>query len=157
MDSSQRQEAVEGEARSEEENEEGDGENEWIDILDEENEEPILEKVEKGKENIIDNNVLGCSHYERNCKIIAPCCNEAFWCRHCHNEAKADSQKNPKLAHEIDRKKVVEVVCGFCEIRQPVDSKCKNCSVVFAKYFCDICKFWDNKGDEKKNIPLRSL
>ena len=29
-----------------------------------------------------------CSHYRRRCKIRAPCCNEIFDCRHCHNEAK---------------------------------------------------------------------
>ena len=31
---------------------------------------------------------LRCSHYRRRCKIRAPCCNEIFDCRHCHNEAK---------------------------------------------------------------------
>ena len=29
-----------------------------------------------------------CSHYRRRCKIRAPCCDEVFDCRHCHNEAK---------------------------------------------------------------------
>lgn len=29
-----------------------------------------------------------CKHYKRRCKIRAPCCNETFDCRHCHNEAK---------------------------------------------------------------------
>ncbi|KAK4745603.1 hypothetical protein SAY87_011915 [Trapa incisa] len=29
----------------------------------------------------------GCQHYRRRCKIRAPCCNEIFFCRHCHNEA----------------------------------------------------------------------
>ncbi|KAJ0036014.1 hypothetical protein Pint_25052 [Pistacia integerrima] len=29
----------------------------------------------------------GCKHYRRRCKIRAPCCNEIFDCRHCHNEA----------------------------------------------------------------------
>lgn len=30
----------------------------------------------------------GCQHYRRRCRIRAPCCNEIFDCRHCHNEAK---------------------------------------------------------------------
>lgn len=30
----------------------------------------------------------GCRHYERHCMLFAPCCNEFFWCRHCHNEKK---------------------------------------------------------------------
>lgn len=36
---------------------------------------------------------LRCSHYKRRCKIRAPCCNEIFDCRHCHNEAKVYSYK----------------------------------------------------------------
>lgn len=31
---------------------------------------------------------FSCSHYRRRCKIIAPCCNEIFDCRHCHNDVK---------------------------------------------------------------------
>lgn len=34
---------------------------------------------------------MGCKHYRRRCKLIAPCCGEAFWCRHCHNERKVSS------------------------------------------------------------------
>jgi len=30
----------------------------------------------------------GCSHYRRRCRLRAPCCNEIFDCRHCHNESK---------------------------------------------------------------------
>ncbi|KAE9465486.1 hypothetical protein C3L33_02609, partial [Rhododendron williamsianum] len=32
--------------------------------------------------------LFGCSHYRRRCKIRAPCCDEIFDCRHCHNESK---------------------------------------------------------------------
>lgn len=32
--------------------------------------------------------VCRCSHYRRRCRIRAPCCNEIYDCRHCHNEAK---------------------------------------------------------------------
>ena len=31
---------------------------------------------------------IRCSHYRRRCKIRAPCCNEIFDCRHCHNDVK---------------------------------------------------------------------
>lgn len=31
---------------------------------------------------------VSCTHYRRRCKIRAPCCDEVFDCRHCHNEAK---------------------------------------------------------------------
>lgn len=29
---------------------------------------------------------LGCKHYKRKCKLIAPCCKQAFTCRLCHDE-----------------------------------------------------------------------
>lgn len=32
-------------------------------------------------------NYCRCVHYKRRCKIRAPCCNQIFYCRHCHNEA----------------------------------------------------------------------
>lgn len=28
-----------------------------------------------------------CEHYRRRCKLRAPCCDQIFTCRHCHNEA----------------------------------------------------------------------
>jgi hypothetical protein len=28
-----------------------------------------------------------CKHYRRRCRIRAPCCNDVFSCRHCHNES----------------------------------------------------------------------
>jgi iron-sulfur cluster repair protein YtfE (RIC family) len=33
---------------------------------------------------------LGCPHYRRNCKIVAPCCSRVFGCRLCHNDSVAD-------------------------------------------------------------------
>lgn len=35
----------------------------------------------------------GCDHYKRRCKLVAPCCGEVFWCRHCHNAAKNDNEQ----------------------------------------------------------------
>jgi hypothetical protein len=35
----------------------------------------------------------GCDHYKRRCKLVAPCCGEVFWCRHCHNQVKDDSEQ----------------------------------------------------------------
>jgi zinc finger-like protein len=34
--------------------------------------------------------LLGCKHYQRKCKLVAPCCNKAFPCRFCHDEASVD-------------------------------------------------------------------
>lgn len=34
----------------------------------------------------------GCVHYRRRCRLVAPCCGELFWCRHCHNETKSQDE-----------------------------------------------------------------
>ena len=34
----------------------------------------------------------GCTHYRRRCRLVAPCCGETFWCRHCHNEVKSQDE-----------------------------------------------------------------
>lgn len=92
----------------------------------------------------------GCQHYRRRCKVVAPCCGEAFWCRHCHNDLKCEQEKDFRKAHEIDRTAVVEVICAVCETRQAVSNECINCKVEFGKYYCEKCKFWDDKGIKKK-------
>jgi RING finger/CHY zinc finger protein 1 len=35
----------------------------------------------------------GCEHYRRRCKLVAPCCGDVFWCRHCHNAVKNDGEE----------------------------------------------------------------
>nr|XP_016437168.1 PREDICTED: uncharacterized protein LOC107763215 [Nicotiana tabacum] len=44
----------------------------------------------------------GCSHYRRRCRIRAPCCNEIFDCRHCHNEAKVSPYE--RRNHNLDNR-----------------------------------------------------
>ncbi|KAL6516023.1 hypothetical protein OROGR_019328 [Orobanche gracilis] len=87
--------------------------------------------------------LYGCKHYERRCKIRAPCCDKIFTCRHCHNEA-TNALSNPKERHEIVRHDVKQVVCAVCGTEQQVASTCSNCGVKFGEYFCDICKFYDD-------------
>ena len=86
----------------------------------------------KKKENII------CNHYERNCVIIAPCCNKEFPCRLCHDE---------NSDHKINRFDIKEIVCKKCDQRQNVSNKCINCEIMFAKYYCDICHLWLNNDN----------
>uniref|UniRef100_M1B5J6 Zinc finger family protein n=1 Tax=Solanum tuberosum TaxID=4113 RepID=M1B5J6_SOLTU len=62
----------------------------------------------------------GCPHYRRRCRIIAPCCNEMFDCRHCHNEYKNNINVDQKLRHEIPRHKVERVICSLCDKEQEV-------------------------------------
>ena len=53
-----------------------------------------------------------CVHYERNCNVIAPCCNRAFGCRICHDEL------SPSGHPPMNRFLVREVVCKLCNTRQ---------------------------------------
>ncbi|KAL6785870.1 hypothetical protein ACKKBG_A00510 [Auxenochlorella protothecoides x Auxenochlorella symbiontica] len=87
---------------------------------------------------------FGCSHYRRRVKLVTPCCGEIFWCRHCHNEAKHDNEKDVKLRHELDRSLVTEVVCALCSLRQPVGDHCCRCGVAFGAYACTLCPFYDD-------------
>lgn len=88
--------------------------------------------------------IVNCKHYRRNCKIVAPCCDKVFLCRLCHNDEES---------HEIERKKVSQVICKACPSgdRQPASPNCVFCGIQFADYFCDVCKLWDEDG-AKKNI-----
>ncbi|KAM9959296.1 hypothetical protein ACTFIR_000368 [Dictyostelium discoideum] len=89
--------------------------------------------------------ILGCKHYARNCKIKAACCGRIYVCRLCH----ADDPVNFK--HEINRHATKEVLCMFCQTLQPVSKQCINndCNKEFARYFCDVCKFYDDSPTKK--------
>ncbi|KAL7092129.1 hypothetical protein ACP275_12G146600 [Erythranthe tilingii] len=91
----------------------------------------------------------GCSHYRRRCKIIAPCCNEIFDCRHCHNDAKNSLEVDPLERHDIPRQEIKTVICSLCDTEQDVQQTCINCGVCFGKYYCSKCKFFDD--DVSKN------
>ena len=86
----------------------------------------------------------GCAHYRRRCKLVAPCCGEAYWCRHCHNEVHFEGQLDPAKAHQLDRSQVREVICGACAERQPVAAGCRACGERFGEYFCEPCRFYDD-------------
>ncbi|XWS14024.1 hypothetical protein CRYUN_Cryun36dG0088500 [Craigia yunnanensis] len=89
----------------------------------------------------------GCQHYRRRCNIRAPCCNEVFSCRHCHNEA-ASMLSNPFDRHELVRQDVKQVICSVCDTEQPVAQLCSNCGVNMGEYFCEICKFFDDDTEK---------
>jgi hypothetical protein len=63
--------------------------------------------------NETNNNTAACVHYERNCSVVAPCCDRAFGCRICHDEL------SPAGHPPMNRFMVQEVVCKNCSIRQP--------------------------------------
>jgi hypothetical protein len=85
--------------------------------------------------------ILGCPHYMRKCKVLAPCCNQFFTCRFCHDEQVSE--------HKMNRYKVEEMFCMLCKERQSASQKCKNCGEVLGSYFCGVCHFWDDDPDKQ--------
>mmetsp|Transcript_23143 Transcript_23143/g.54723 ORF Transcript_23143/g.54723 Transcript_23143/m.54723 type:complete len:380 (+) Transcript_23143:179-1318(+) len=77
-----------------------------------------------------------CTHYERNCNIIAPCCNRIVGCRICHDET------SPPGHPPMNRFMVREVVCKLCGTRQHASNQCINCKVIFGEYHCSKCNLW---------------
>ncbi|KAJ8641678.1 hypothetical protein MRB53_018372 [Persea americana] len=83
--------------------------------------------------------VFGCEHYKRNCKVLSACCNKLFTCRFCHDKVSD---------HSMDRKATTEMMCMQCLKIQPVGPVCKTPScegLSMAKYYCNICKFFDDE------------
>lgn len=99
--------------------------------------------IEQERRNVTYNNkdesILGCKHYQRNCKLFAKCCNKWYTCRFCHDENED---------HTFDRYGTEKISCMACHTVQNVSSTCINerCGIEFGKYFCDKCKFHDNDG-----------
>ncbi|GJU79825.1 putative reverse transcriptase domain-containing protein [Tanacetum coccineum] len=94
---------------------------------------------------------LSTTDQERRCMIRAPCCNEVYACRHCHNEAKnmLDSIAD---RHDLVRYDVTQVICLVCDCEQPVARQCTNCGVNMGEYYCDICKFYDDDYTSKEQF-----
>jgi hypothetical protein len=82
-----------------------------------------------------------CTHYDRRCTIVAPCCGAAFGCRICHDDSpvlppllmkkramgrysrSSSLPTNPSMSpedthHNIDRFAIKEVICRECYTRQ---------------------------------------
>ncbi|KAL6145748.1 hypothetical protein ACLB2K_056433 [Fragaria x ananassa] len=93
---------------------------------------------------------LGCMHYRRRCKIIAPCCDEVFDCRHCHNESKNSLAVQPVNRHDVPRHDLKKVICSMCSTEQDVQQYCRQCGVCMGNYFCPKCKFFDDDVSKKQ-------
>lgn len=92
----------------------------------------------------------GCKHYRRRCRIRAPCCNEIFDCRHCHNEAKNANEVDDLKRHDIPRHRVEKVICSLCDHEQDVKQVCEKCGVCMGDYYCDKCKFFDDETEKEQ-------
>jgi RING finger and CHY zinc finger domain-containing protein 1 len=84
----------------------------------------------------------GCVHYKRNCKIVAPCCNEIYYCRLCHDDD--ITNLSIKNYHTINRFDIIHIVCAKCDLKQNISNKCINCEIIFGQYYCEICRLYDN-------------
>jgi len=86
----------------------------------------------------------GCQHYRRKCEIEAPCCKIWYPCRLCHN----DQYRGPKApgcqVETMERRAVEKIRCLLCKKEQGVSNKCEECGEEFAKYYCAMCKFWND-------------
>lgn len=89
------------------------------------------------------NHVLGCSHYQRNCKVECPTCFKWFPCRFCHD--------NEITSHKMIRSEVRHILCMKCNTPQePEGNYCTSCQSELANYYCLKCKLYDN--DPTKDI-----
>lgn len=98
------------------------------------------------------NMVFGCEHYARGCKLRHPMTGELYTCRLCCEEKRQARKYDDDDLPILDRHAVTEVLCMHCGTLQPAESRCVNegCSASFAKYFCSICKLYDD--DPHKSI-----
>lgn len=82
-----------------------------------------------------DKNLLPkCEHYQRDCIIQCPDCQQWCRCRHCHN--------NDQTTHQLDRFKINVISCVKCEHLQPPSNSCQSCQHKFSEFYCDICHLW---------------
>lgn len=114
--------------------------------------EPTCDAKTSSSTELLDKGCMqyGCSHYRRRCRIRAPCCNEIFDCRHCHNEAKNSINIDQKHRHDIPRHRVQQIICSLCDTEQEVQQFCINCGVCMGRYFCETCKLFDDDTSKKQ-------
>jgi RING finger and CHY zinc finger domain-containing protein 1 len=92
-------------------------------------------KKDEGKQKI------SCNHYKRNCQLMCVTCKKFYPCRICHDDNED---------HKIERHKVEYIKCNECNLKQKKSSKCQQCNIQFAKYYCPVCTLYDD--DETKII-----
>lgn len=79
--------------------------------------------------------VMGCQHYRRNVKLQCSTCHKWYTCRFCHDSAED---------HALVRKETKNMLCMLCACPQRASDVCVNCGVSAARYYCGICKLWDD-------------
>ena len=83
---------------------------------------------------------LGCPHYQRNVKLQCSDCKAWYTCRFCHDEVED---------HSLNRRETKKMLCMFCGCDQPASAECIECGESSARYYCGICKLWDNDPEKR--------
>ena len=58
-------------------------------------------------------------------------------------------------SHTLDsRKDVNKIRCKVCNTEQGVSNRCINveCNIEFGKYYCEVCRLWENREEIYKDI-----
>lgn len=84
---------------------------------------------------------LGCPHYKRNIKLQCSACHRWYTCRFCHDEVED---------HSLNRRETKNMLCMLCGSAQPASEHCIKCTKRSARYYCSVCKLWDD--DAGKSI-----
>ena len=82
---------------------------------------------------------LGCKHYKRNVKLQCSACNRWYTCRFCHDEAED---------HSLNRRETKNMLCMLCGCAQLAGEECADCGERTARYFCNVCKLWDDASEK---------
>lgn len=82
---------------------------------------------------------LGCEHYRRNVKLQCVTCQKWYTCRLCHNDAEG---------HVLPRQETRNMLCMLCGHAQRASDMCVNCGEFAARYYCGICKLWNDDPDK---------
>lgn len=90
----------------------------------------------------IEDDILGCEHYQRNCKVECSDCHKWYTCRFCHDQSIG--------THKLDTKKIKYILCMFCFTPQHQQQYCIECNKELSQYYCSKCILYDN--DPMKNI-----
>ena len=92
---------------------------------------------------------LPCPHYSRRTRVVAPCCARAHGCRHCHDEAED---------HKLVPSQVSSILCAHCGVEGPAGAECSSCGRRQARYYCAICRLWDDTpGRDIYHCPFCNL
>ncbi|KAI0556229.1 hypothetical protein F4679DRAFT_569770 [Xylaria curta] len=83
--------------------------------------------------------LLGCEHYRRNVKMQCSTCSRWYTCRFCHDNVED---------HILIRKETRNMLCMFCGTAQRASQTCVSCEAPTARYYCDICKLWNDDPDK---------